>query len=501
MHRYFDEVHTFIRTNDLFDRGESILVGFSGGPDSMFLAEALIQISSTYKYGWQIHLAHLNHGITEASGDNEKFCRQMSRERLNVPLSYRYVDIPALHASGKYKGMSVEQLGRRERYKLFIDVCREKKISKLATGHQLDDQAETVIMRAIGGSWLTGLSGIPVRRTLSRDMNVEVVRPLLRVTRKQIDDWIKSEDVPFFNDQSNFDQKYHRNKVRHQLIPMLIKEFNPQAKRHLAALGQQAQELETELKEMAESFLEEPETRSGQVVMRVPLEKLINQGPLGQRYVLRAALNKAGMRIREVTHRRVERIRDLIESHRRGVVVKLSDGASVMLDDDNVVITVTHTESEPESVTSTEFEITRDGRWVADVDKGTVSRVTAEMLTMPEGGVNDLLSGKPAEIEYLDAESVLFPLFMRGRKDGDRMQPLGLDGEKKIHDIFIDNKLPRDERDLVPLVCDSSGIVIVSGQCIAHRNRIKPTSRQILKVTLVPRSLGSGSNGWLPPVT
>ncbi|MHC4841886.1 MAG: tRNA lysidine(34) synthetase TilS, partial [Planctomycetota bacterium] len=270
MHRYFDEVHTFIRTNDLFHRGESILVGFSGGPDSMFLAESLIQISSTYKYGWQIHLAHLNHSITEGAHDNEKFCRQMSRERLKVPLSYRKVDIPEIHASGKYKGMSVEQLGRRERYKLFIDVCREKNITKLATGHQLDDQAETVLMRAIGGSWLTGLSGIPVRRPLSRDMSVEVVRPLLQVARKQINEWIKSEDVPFFDDQSNTDQRYHRNKVRHQLMPMLTKEFNPAAKRHLAALGQQAQELETELRDMAESFLSEPETRSGQIILRIP---------------------------------------------------------------------------------------------------------------------------------------------------------------------------------------------------------------------------------------
>lgn len=501
MHRYFDEVHTFIRTNDLFHRGESILVGFSGGPDSMFLAEALIQISSTYKYGWMIHLAHLNHGITEAADDNEKFCRQMARERLNVPLSYRNVDIPEIHASGKYKGMSVEQLGRRERYKLFIDVCREKKITKLATGHQLDDQAETVLMRAIGGSWLTGLSGIPVRRPLSRDMSVEVVRPLLRVARKQIDEWINSEDVPFFEDQSNTDPRYYRNKVRHMLMPILTSEFNPQAKRHLAALGQQAQELEAELMEMAESFLDDPETRSGQVIMRIPLEKLSGQGPLGQRYVLRAALSRTGMPIREVTHRRVERIRDLLESHRRGVVVKLSDGASVMLDDNNVVITVTHESSELEAVSNSEFEITRDGRWVADVDKGTILQVTAEMITMPEGGVSELLEGKPSEVEYLDAESVLFPLFMRGRKDGDRINPLGMDGEKKLHDIFIDNKLAREERNLVPLVCDSNGIIIVSGHCIAQRTRVKPTSRQILKVTLVPRRVSPDSSGWLPPVT
>jgi tRNA(Ile)-lysidine synthase len=501
MNRYFDEVHAFCRTYDLFDRGEHILIGFSGGPDSMFLTECLQQISATYRYGWNITLAHLNHGITEAADDNERFARQMAETRFKLPLVTRKVSIPDMRASGRFRGMSVEQLGRRERYRLFTDVCRQKGITKLATGHQLDDQSETVLMRAIAGSWLTGIAGIPVRRPLSRELKTEIVRPLLRTGREQVEEWIQAENVPFFDDPSNTDTRYNRNKVRHMLMPLLAKEFNPGVRRHLAALGFQAQELESELQTLAAAFLDKPQERGGQTIQRVDLSKLRVQGPLAQRYILREALVSAGLPAREVTHRRVESVRDLLGSERRGIVVKLNEKTGVMLDDMHLVITVTHTTVLPEFITPAEFQITRDGTWVADVNRGPYARISAEMMAMPEGGLAQLLRDKPPEVEYLDAEKVLFPLLVRGRKEGDRIQPLGLDGEKKIQDLLTDNKVPREERDLVPLVCDATGVVCVCGHTIAHRARVIPTTTQLLCLSMMARTGSSEASGFLPPVT
>ena len=115
MNRHFVEVHAFIRTNDMFDRGESILIGFSGGPDSMFLVDALKSISQTYRYKWSIHLAHLNHKITDRADENEAFCRTTAKEYFDLPIHVRTVDIPELKASRKRRGVSLEALGRRER--------------------------------------------------------------------------------------------------------------------------------------------------------------------------------------------------------------------------------------------------------------------------------------------------------------------------------------------------------------------------------------------------
>jgi len=501
MNRYFDEVHAFCRTYDLFERGESILVGFSGGPDSMFLSEALVQISQTYHYNWSITLAHLNHGITERAQENEDFCRSIAEQRFKLPLVVKRVSIPGLHRTGKFKGMSIESLGRRERYRMFMDICREQQIGKLATGHQLDDQAETVLMRAIAGSWLTGISGIPVRRALAANMATQVVRPLLRTSREQIEEWAREENVPTFVDPSNEELQYARNKVRHMLMPLIAREFNPAASRHLAALGFQAAELESELQKLAQAFLPVPEERGAQTLMRLDLPRLRAQGPLAQRYILREGLVAAGLPIREVTHRRVEIIRDLISSERRGVVVKLNESTGVNLDDTSLVISFSHTTALPEYIKGAEFQIQADGTWLADVSRGPVARISAEMMAMPEGGAKALVEDKPAEVEYLDAEQVLFPLLVRGRKDGDRIQPLGMEGEKKIQDILTDAKIAREERDLVPLVCDSSGVVWVVGHTIAHRARIVPTTMQVIRFASIARTGRSDASGFMPPVT
>ncbi len=138
---------------------------------------------------------------------------------------------------------------------------------------------------------------------------------------------------------------------------------------------------------------------------------------------------------------------------------------------------------------------------MADVNRGPVARVTAEMMAMPGGGLNELLEDKPDEVEYLDAEKVWFPLFVRGRKDGDALRPLGLDGTKKLKDILIDNKVPRTERDLVPLVCDSRGVLVIAGHAIAHRARVTPQTEQVMKITAITRTGSSDASGFLPPIT
>ncbi|HRJ78428.1 MAG TPA: tRNA lysidine(34) synthetase TilS, partial [Planctomycetota bacterium] len=135
---------------------------------------------------------------------------------------------------------------------------------------------------------------------------------------------------------------------------------------------------------------------------------------------------------------------------------------------------------------------------LAELNAGPYSRVRAEMLAMPAGGVKQLLQGKPPEVEYVDASKVLFPLYVRSRKDGDRIRPLGMEGEKKVQDLLTDSKVPREQRDLVPLVCDSNGIVWVVGQTIANHLKVTERSSQVLALSVLART--AEQSGWLPAV-
>jgi tRNA(Ile)-lysidine synthase len=252
---------------------------------------------------------------------------------------------------------------------------------------------------------------------------------------------------------------------------------------------------------VAEGFFPPAQQRGNQSIVRVGIERLREKGPLAQRYILRAALAAAGTPVREITHRRVERVRDLLFSGRRGLVLRLTETLSLMLDDTDLVLTRTHSTTLPEYIVPSEFQISRDGSWIADINRGPFARVMAEMMSMPEGGLDELLEDKPSEVEYLDAEKVLFPLFVRGRKDGDKLQTLGMDGEKKLQDILVDNKVPREERDVVPLVCDANGILVICGQGIAHRARVQPTTTQVMAITMVTRTGSSEASGFMPPVT
>jgi len=260
----------------------------------------------------------------------------------------------------------------------------------------------------------------------------------------------------------------------------------------------QAQELEIELQRLASGFFDQPEHRAEQTLVSVPLERLRTQGPLVQRYILRAALLAAGIAAREVSHRRVESVRDLLSSERRGVVAKLTDVASVRLDDHALIITIaTPGGQTPQSISMAEFAILGDGSWLAEVNHGPYARITAEMMAMPAGGVKELLVDKPPETEFVDAEKVLFPCYVRGRKDGDHMRPLGMDGDKKLQDIFTDAKVPRELRDLIPLVCDSNGVIWVVGHCIADRLRVTDRSTQVIMFSAVDRG-SSELTGVMP---
>lgn len=212
-----------------FKRGETVLVGFSGGPDSVCLVHFLAHLAR--KQHFEIVALHVHHGLRGKAADADAaFCRQFCKER-DIPFLFQK---KAVRALAKKLDLSVEHAARKARYEAFAQAAKKVGATKLALGHHLDDQAETVLLNLLRGTQPEGLCGIPVRRPLNKQ--VEIVRPLMCITRAEVEEYVAENQLTYVTDQTNFDEAYTRNWVRHELLPLLEKK-QPHIRQHLSLMA------------------------------------------------------------------------------------------------------------------------------------------------------------------------------------------------------------------------------------------------------------------------
>ena len=221
----------------LIPPGSGVLCALSGGADSMYLLCRLLE--GRERFGWTVRAAHLNHGLRDTARRDEDFVRTWCEKR-GVPLAVERADVSAF---SRREGLSVEEAGRTLRYAFLGEEARKAGGALIATGHHAGDNAETVLMNLIRGSGLKGLCGIPERRG-------NIVRPMLEVSRREIEDYLTARGVPHVEDETNGDPAYTRNKIRHRLLP-LLEELNPRAAVHIAAAARRLREDEEELSRRA----------------------------------------------------------------------------------------------------------------------------------------------------------------------------------------------------------------------------------------------------------
>lgn len=218
----------------LFKRGETVLVGFSGGPDSVCLLHFLRHLS--HKKHLEIVAIHVHHGLRGRAADADAaFCKRLC-QAWNIPFLLKK---KAVRTLAKKLDLSIEHAARKARYEAFAAAAREVGADKLALGHHLDDQAETVLLNLLRGTRPEGLCGIPLRRPLNK--RVEIVRPLLCISRCEVEEYIRENQLTFVTDQTNMQDIYTRNWIRHELLP-LLQTKQPQIRQHLACMAQKLSE-------------------------------------------------------------------------------------------------------------------------------------------------------------------------------------------------------------------------------------------------------------------
>lgn len=232
-----------IQKHNLIQKGDKIVIGVSGGPDSMCLLNCLFCLKEVLSI--ELVVAHVNHMLRDEAEEETKYVQAFC-EKINVPCFTKYVDVTKLSQEQK---LGTEEMGRKVRYEFFEEVAQKTNSNKIATAHNSNDNAETVLMNLLRGSGISGLKGIEIKVK-------QYIRPILECDRTEIEDYCKEKDLNPRIDKTNLENDYTRNKIRNQLIPYLQKEFNPNVMQGINRLSELAKEEEEYFKQIVNQTYE-----------------------------------------------------------------------------------------------------------------------------------------------------------------------------------------------------------------------------------------------------
>lgn len=454
-----DRVARYAAQHKLWSPETRVVAAVSGGSDSVAMLFVLRELAARGEL-ILAGLAHLNHHVRGAAADADaEFCQALAT-RLEIPAIIGDADVPALASRDS---VSVEVAGRDARQQFYADALQSVHGGCVAVAHTRDDQSETVLLRLTRGAGATGLSGMAPRRG-------QLVRPLLEETRTELQRHLGAIGESWREDATNLDRKIPRNLIRHEVLPIL-RTMNAQADAALAraadALRVDAELLET-LANAAYVRAVKPGTDDSTVI--VGTEELKKLPPALATRVARYALetvNPAGSY-------GLEEARALVAFTATGGAPSLA-GLRVERFGANAVLVSKG--SPPKAVDEFELRLAVPGTVEAPYGAWTVS---ADGPMPP-----------PASVDYgeataiVDARELGDRLMVRTRRPGDRLQPLGAPGRKKVQDVLVDRKVPRDDRDLVPIVTTEKGdIVWVAGQVLADPFRVTSLTSSVVILTL-----------------
>jgi tRNA(Ile)-lysidine synthase len=444
----------------LIESGDRVLVGLSGGPDSVSLLHILHGLRD--ELGISLSAAHLNHMIRgrDASAD-EAYVKKLCG-KFRIPLAIDRFDVPQF---AKQEKLSLEDAARRLRYKFFFEAAKKDKATKIALGHTADDNVETVLMRLVMGTGTRGLLGIPAKRG-------KIVRPLIECARQEIEDYCGKHKLKPRIDKSNFDTKYLRNRIRHDLIPLLEK-INPNAR---SAIGKAIALLGSDyeyLMGISTKALHGATIKSTDKSIKLDIDKLLMYPDSIRRYVLRAAIENVKGDLENITFTHIYDVLSKLPDDEEWEL-HLPSGLSVLGDGD--VLEITSARPVSRKALSFKYELKVPGS-LKIAESGL--RLSAEIVKIPKK-----LKLKDRNQAIIDFSKAGDCLVVRSRRAGDKFSPFGIPGTKKLKDFLIDEKIPSGEKDSVPIVESRGRIAWVAGHRIDNRFKITEKTKKALKLTV-----------------
>lgn len=456
-------LHT-IKRYGMFSKGDKVIVGVSGGPDSTALLLVLSDISD--EFDLSLYAAHLNHMIRgEEADEDEKFVRELC-EKIGIELRCGRINVPELKRSLR---ISEEDAGRRARYDFLKSVAEELGANKIAVGHTADDQVETVLMRIIRGCGIEGLKGIPPVRGM-------IVRPLIDASGSEIHGYLKEKGVIPRIDSSNLIPKYLRNKIRNELLP-LLSSYNPGIRRSLIRLAELAREEDEYMRSISLRILDEISEGEDEIRMdRSALESV--PIPLRRR-AIREAIRRAKGDLKGVDY---DHIRLVLDPPYVPFALDLPGGIRAEISDKMIKITGRKGfRPSPSPVYLSPPGCFELPEWGCSIKMSLIDRDKISEEEMKDAG---------RWKAFMDFDKLSLPLLLRARERGDRIRPFGMKGTKKVKEIMIEERIPREERDRWPIICSGDRVAWIVGLRSSEDFRVTDKTRKVLILEALCRDGG-----------
>ncbi len=457
-------VRRFVSERGLWRPGDRVLAGVSGGPDSTCLLLTLAALRRSLRF--ELHAAYFDHQLRgkRAAERERRFVGALARA-LAVPLTSGAGDV---RAYAREHRRSIEEAARELRYRFLARAARDAGCAIVAVGHTRDDQAETVLLHVLRGSGLRGLAAMAPASAwplASRGETPRLVRPLLALSREETEACCREAGLEPVLDPSNRSPAYLRNRIRRELLPEL-RRYNPRIEEALVRLADAA----SADVELLESLAAEAVVVSKNSA-RIDRNRLAALPDALRRHAVRLAAARLRGGTRSLSDRHVQ------------AVLRASEGA---------------TGARLDLARGLRVEVRRNATVFSAGPPAVPERLPEREVALPVPGVVsfgpwlvevDVMGRRPARVAhsdgsvaYLDADACGAKLSVRRRRPGDRFQPLGLSRPKKLQDFFVDEHVPRAERDAVPLVCAGRGIAWVAGQRPAEWAKVTPETRRVLRL-------------------
>ena len=453
-----DKVRLNVLKYGLVAPGERVVVAVSGGPDSVCLLDILYSLRQ--ELGMELAVAHFDHGLRPGEDQEEtRFVASLAAARkLPFETEKAHIDVA---------GGSLEERARKARYRFLERVRIRLSAQKIAVGHQRNDQAETVLMRLLRGSGTGGLSGIaPIR-------DGKIIRPILDLSRSEVESYLKERGLQFKTDPTNRDEKFLRNHIRSLLIPSL-QQYQPRVIDILAQTADILREDNHYLEVVSGEWLASHSKVSQKGLVEIGVTALLELPLAVRKRVIRHCIKTVAGGLSGVSLKHIHAVHQLAAGRRSQGTLCLPKGLVV----DRVYDRLSFRMGPAARASDYFYLLKKPGRFTLEE---AACVLFMEEMPREKGSIRE----SDPWTAHLDAERIRYPLVLRNFRPGDKFIPLGMRGHKKVKDLFIDRKVPKDLRSRLPILLSGDEILWICGMMLGQVAKVSPRTEKILKIKII----------------